>query len=213
MLTFEMLYAVLQGLPSSHLGHLDRVWISFCTQIMFALKEGLDPVSALRRAIQRAEYWQIFAMKQAFNEMRSVMDLSGLSYRQKEALLALRSAGVASLPQLSRVLMRDRSHTHKRLKSLIHRGLAVKFFRPDGIYYFAVPGPVLRSVKSAAHQMLSDLMQTLLDDTTDEIRSLSNFQEPSLPLPQPALDGSTNPPTPAISPNTNVEKRYSAQPK
>ncbi len=190
MLTFEMLYAVLQGLPSSYLDHLDKEWIWLCTHIQLAMEKGFDPISALKLAIQQAEYWQIVEMRRSFKKMRAVMNLTGLSYRQKETLVALRLAGVASLAQLSHVLIRDRSDTHKRLAALVKKGLAVKFFRPGGVYYFAVPGSLKRPIRSAAHQMIVDLMETLLSDSGGKIHSLATFGT------------STTPPTPPTSPTS-----------
>jgi predicted transcriptional regulator len=83
----------------------------------------------------------------------------GLSYRQKEALIALRVAGVASLAQLSRVLLQDRSNTHKRLNALVSKGYAMKFFRPGGIYYFAVPHRVEKSLKISVNDLLNNLIE------------------------------------------------------
>ncbi len=189
MLTFEMLYAVLQGLPSSYLDHLDKEWIRFCVQIQLALEKGHDPISALRTAIQNAEGWQIESMRRSFKKMHTVMHLTGLTYRQKETLAALRVAGVASLAQLSRVLMRDRSDIHKRLAALVKKGLAIKFFRPGGVYYLAVSGPLQRSVKSAAHQAFFELMENLLADPN------SKATKPPIPPTSPTSPKHTTFPT------------------
>ncbi len=165
MLTLDMLYAVLQGLTSNYLGHLDRVWISFCVRIQLALEEGKDPISALKLAFQKAQPWELYSMKEALREVMPVMRLPGLSYRQKETLIALRCAKVASLSQLTRVLLEDRSNTHKRLTVLVRRGLAVKFFQPDGVYYFAVPAPLEKEVKSAVSQMIDQFLEELAPTT------------------------------------------------
>lgn len=199
MLTFEMLFAVLQGLPSSNLDHLDKVWIWLCGNIQLAREKGSDPLSALKIAIQQAEYWQILAMKESFEKARAVMQLPGLSYRQKEALIALRVAGVASLAQLNRVLMQDRAHTHKRLAALVKKGLAVKFFRPNGVYYFAIPGRLESSVRSAAHQVVTDLMETLLADTDGKLHTLSAFSSMSRPATPATPATSATSATPATS--------------
>ncbi len=50
MLTLEMLYAVLQGLPSSYLTRLDEPLAYFCGRIHAALNDGHDPITALQIA-------------------------------------------------------------------------------------------------------------------------------------------------------------------
>jgi len=156
-----MLYAVLQGLPSSFLDYLDRPWVVFCERIERAMKAGHDPLAALRSALAHIGDWERETMKKALIEVQPVMQMPGLSFRQKEALIALRYAGAASLSQLSRVLVQDRSNTHKRLTALVKKGLAIKFFRPDGVYYFAIPAPMERSIKTGVNQMFN----SLLDDS------------------------------------------------
>ena len=55
MLTLDMLYAVLQGLPADHLDYLDRPWYLLAVRIARGLKEGLDPPSALHAAPRKAK--------------------------------------------------------------------------------------------------------------------------------------------------------------
>ncbi|MGH2583133.1 MAG: hypothetical protein ACRDFQ_09600 [Anaerolineales bacterium] len=173
MLTLEILYAILQGLPAEHIDFLDPPWTPFIKRIEIALKYGADPISALKSAIEQMNDWGREQLKKALSQIRPVMDLPGLSYRQREALVVLRSMGVASLSQLGRVLMQDRSNLHKRLTVLVKRGYAMKFFRPGGIYYFAVPGSVDKSLKTTINDFLNELI--------DEAES-----QPDLPQqPQP----------------------------
>ena len=163
MLTIEMLYAVLQGLPASQLDFLDPPWLHFCERIERALKAGLDPLTSLKSALDTMGDWERRMLRKVLAQSRSVMPLADLSYRQKEALIALRYAGAASLAQLSRVLVQDPSNTHKRLTVLVKRGFAMKFFRPGGMHYFAVPGPIEKSLKVSVHELLNELTQKDLE--------------------------------------------------
>ncbi len=163
MLTIEMLYAVLQGLPSSHLDFLDGPWPRFCKRIERALKAGLDPLFALKSALDNMGDWERKMLRKALAKSRSVMPLVDLSYRQKEALIALRYAGVSSLAQLSRVLVQDPANTHKRLTVLVKKGFAMKFFRPGGIYYFAVPAAIDKSLKLSVNELLNGLIQESIE--------------------------------------------------
>ena len=193
MLTIEMLYAVLQGLPATHLDFLDPPWLHFCERIERALKAGLDPLTALRSALDNMGDWERIMLRKALAQSRSVMPMPDLSYRQKEALIALRYAGVASLAQLSRVLVQDPSNTHKRMTVLVKKGFAMKFFRSGGMHYFAVPGPIEKSLKVSVNELLNELAQKDLEagpellDPLEEHRnafvraSLTGQELPKLP--------------------------------
>lgn len=193
MLTIEMLYAVLQGLPSSHLDYLDPPWPIFCKRIERALKAGLDPLTALKAALENMGDFERRMLRKALAQSLSVMPMPGLSYRQKEALIALRYAGVVSLAQLSRVLVQDPSNTRKRLTVLVKKGFAMKFFRPGGVHYFAVPAPIEKSLKVSVHDLLSELTQQAREagpeplDPAEEYRnafvraSLTGQKLPDLP--------------------------------
>lgn len=163
MLTIEMLYAVLQGLPASHLDFLDPPWLHFCERIERALKAGLDPLTALKSALDTMGDYERRMLRKVLAQSRSVMPMTDLSYRQKEALIALRYAGAASLAQLSRVLVQDPSNTHKRLAVLVKKGFAMRFFRPGGIYYFAVPARIEKSLKVSVNDLLNDLIQESIE--------------------------------------------------
>jgi len=173
MLTFETLFAVLQGLPFFYLDHLDPEWLVFCKEIYRALRAGCDPITALKHAIREAAPLQIKALREAFLKAQPIMELPGLSYRQKETLLALRKAGVASLAMLNRTLMQDPAHVHRRLNALLRKGLVVKFVRPDGVFYFAPEKTLEHSVKSATYRIIMELMQTVLNDP--KLNSLAGF--------------------------------------
>lgn len=88
----------------------------------------------------------------------------------------MRVAGVASLAQLSRVLLQDRSNTHKRLSVLVNKGFVMKFFRPGGIYYFAVPHRVDKSLKIS----VNDLLNKLIEESASEAQPNPPHQ-PQLP--------------------------------
>jgi predicted transcriptional regulator len=166
MFTLEILYAVLQGLPAEYLDFLEQPWWRLIIRIEQALKYGEDPISALNYGIGQLDDWGREELKKALREVRPVMDLAGLSYRQKEALIALRSMEAASLAQLSRVLVQDRSNVHKRLAVLVRKGYAMRFFRSGGIHYFAVPGPVDKSLKTSINEFLN----RLLDESSVELQ-------------------------------------------
>jgi DNA-binding MarR family transcriptional regulator len=170
MLTLEMLYVVLQGVPSDYFDHLDRPWFVFCQNLAQVIAKGGSPQEALRFAIGESERWQMDAIRNLLLAIGPAMQIPGLSYRQKEILLALRTAKVASLTQLSHIIGKDRSNTHKHLAKLVARGLAIKFYRPGGPHYFAVTTPFSREFRKQVHDILLPL---LADPST---------------LPQPKLD-------------------------
>src|SRR5690606_4758184 len=100
MLSLDLLYAVLQGLPATHLQHLDRPWLLFCERIEQALKGGQSALSALRLALEETHESHIRVIKKALTHVAAVRGLKKLSYRQKQLLMVLRVAKVASLRQL-----------------------------------------------------------------------------------------------------------------
>ncbi len=158
MISREILYAILQGLPVQYLEHLDVSWRVFARRIAKARREGHGPTAALRIAFNEAEYHELRKFKQAAQHIIPVMQISGLSYRQRETLIVLREAGTASLAQLCRVLAQDRSNTYRRLNALVRKGYAVKFFQPGGVYYHAVSSPMQKSIKVAVNQLLDELV-------------------------------------------------------
>jgi hypothetical protein len=191
MLTFETLFAVLQGLPFFYLDYLDREWLGLCKNIYRALQAGCDPITALRYAIQESSPHQVKALRDTFQKAQPIMELPGLSFRQKETLVALRLAKVASLAALNRTLMQDPAHVHRRLAALVRKGYAVKFVRPDGVFYYAAEKPLEHSAKAAAYRMIMELMQTLLNDPA--LTTLASF----VPQETPAV--SAIPAMPATS--------------
>jgi len=173
MLTLETLYALLQGLPAKYLDFLDPPWPPFCQRIENALKQGMNPLAALQFALDAMNDWGRSMLKKALSQVRPVMNLHGLSYRQKEALIALRYAGVASLAQLSRILVQDRSNTRRCLLALVNKGYAVRFFRPGGVYYFAIPSRIEKSIKVSVNELLNKMI--------DESVSQASVNVPQLP--------------------------------
>ncbi len=158
MLTLEMLYVVLQGVPSEYFDHLDPSWYVFCQNLAKVIAKGGSPQEALRFAIAESERWQMDAIRSLLLAAGAAMRVRGLSYRQRELLLALRTAKVASLTHLSHIVGKDTSNTHKRLAKLVARGLAIKFYRPRGAHYFAVTAPPSRNFRKKIHVVLLPLL-------------------------------------------------------
>jgi len=162
MLTLDMLYAVIQGLPADHLDYLDRPWYLLAVRIERALKEGLDPTSALHSALSNSADWERQVYLRAFIHEEPVLALPDLTPRQKEALIALRYAGACSLAQLCRILVQERSNTRRRLDVLIEKGYVIKYFRRDGAYYLAITSFLDDATKSKAAEMMQSFKQFLL---------------------------------------------------
>jgi hypothetical protein len=154
MLTLEVLYAVLQGLPPDYLTFLDEVWRVFCRTIHWELESGADPASAFKQALKKAGNWEVHEINRLFAQATQVIHVPGLSYRQKEVLTALRYSKVASLTSLSRALGADRSNTHRRLDVLVKKGLAFKFYGKGGVCYLAISGPLPKEAKVEIHKFI-----------------------------------------------------------
>lgn len=161
MLSIDLLYAVLQGLPSAHLQHLDHPWRIFCRDVEQALKGGQPPVAALRFALENSLDWQVTAIKKALAQASVVRQLSKLSHRQKELLVALRVAQVASLSQLCCSTLQDKGHAHRRLQVLVQHGHALKFYKPGGVFYMAVNAPISRHARSEVNSYILQLMNEI----------------------------------------------------
>ena len=84
----------------------------------------------------------------------AVLQLPGLTYRQKEVLMVLRSMGPAPLPRLNRALKMDRSNLRRRLVALVHKGYVVKFLHPRGTHYFAPAAQVDKSLHSSIREQV-----------------------------------------------------------
>lgn len=193
MLTLEMLYAVIKGLPATHLDHLSRQWLLFCGDIHRAMQAGATPVDALIDTIRSLQYWQIKKMHSDFTVAQAVHTIPGLSYRQKQALIALRTAETASLPQLCRVLAQDRSNVHKRLNALVKKGLALKFFRPDGVYYFALTTQLQPDTRRAINRTMQSFAATLLTAPKLSIDMLAKFGKATTPTTATTSTTTTTP--------------------
>jgi hypothetical protein len=133
MISREMLYALLQGLPEKYFAHMDAPWHFLARLINLELKAGRDPISALKEAYARTNDFSRQKIKETLLNVFPVMQIPGLSYRQREALIALRSVRSASLAQLCCILAQDRRNLYHRLTALTRKGLAIKFYQPGGV--------------------------------------------------------------------------------
>lgn len=177
MLTLEVLYAVLSGLSPEHLTHLSDPWRSFCYEIWDARRSGVGIIASLRRAFQSLHPYHKQILSKSFKDMPAILNIRGLSRRQKETLVALRNANVASLGELSAALMQDPSNLRKRLEFLTKKGLALKFYRKGSVYYYALPAPIQKDVKASVHQMLASVLSSAA--STDTLQELPDL--PKLP--------------------------------
>jgi hypothetical protein len=125
---------------------------------------GRPPLEALKLALDHASEDELALLTQAISEIRAVINLSDLSFRQKQTLAALRVERVASLTLLSRTLNWDRSHTYHRLAALVKKGYALKFYGDHGPTYFAIDTPQDRSVAYDAFQIILDHIVKLMED-------------------------------------------------
>jgi hypothetical protein len=118
MLTLEVLYAVLLGVHPEQLIFLDDPWRSLCYDLFRQLDDGVEPLAALKLALQNLLQSHPNSVARLVKEMELARQLPGLSSRQKQALIALRYAKVASLKQLCKVLVADRRILIGACKSL-----------------------------------------------------------------------------------------------
>lgn len=161
MLTLDLLFAVLRGLPASYLSHLELPWRVFCGRIQRALDLGQPPMAALKQALEHATEDEVLRLCKAIGEVNGVALLPDLSFRQRQALVALRYQNVASLSHLSRLLNWDRAHTYHRLSALVRKGYALKFYGDNGPSYLAIYEPVQSSVKYEAFQLIQEFVAQL----------------------------------------------------
>ena len=154
MLSLNLLEAVLQGLSPIYLDHLDNSWVHFCFRIQRAMQNGHPPLEALKLALSLASVPELKVIGYSALQAQYVLPLTDLSFRQKELLIALRTKSVTSTIELSRILNWERSHTHQRLKSLVQKGYAVKFYGEKGPRYFAAERSLGKSVKYQALQVI-----------------------------------------------------------
>ncbi|MCL5428333.1 MAG: hypothetical protein M1347_00830 [Chloroflexi bacterium] len=156
MLTLDLLFAVLRGLPGSALTHLREPWRYFCDRIRFAFHRTRDPLEALKMALERAGSAGIRLLGRAVAEAQTVLELPDLSTRQKQALTALRYSRTATLSQLYKILNQDRSNTYRCLAALVKKGYVGKFYNDEGPSYFAIERKLDNSVKAAAFRLILD---------------------------------------------------------
>jgi len=166
MLTLDMLYAVLQGLPPSYLTYLDAPLAYFCGRIHAALNNGHDPISALNLALKNSGPSAIQNIKKIFAQTKPVMHIPGLTFAQRQVLVALRYAKVASLSQLSHALVMDRANTNRRLIALAKKGLVLKFYSKGGAYYLPIPAPLDKKVKREVYRLINDQLKAAQPTTS-----------------------------------------------
>ncbi|MCL5429410.1 MAG: hypothetical protein M1347_06400 [Chloroflexi bacterium] len=159
MISREMLYALLLGLPEKYFEHLDWPWPWVAKSIRIGLNQGLDPLSALKSGFARLGDQPLAKVKETLLSILLVMEIPGLSYRQREALVALRSVKAASLAQMCRILAQDRRNTYRRMNALVSKGLAFRFYQPGGVHYFAISTPMDRSLKHEINHFIDDLIK------------------------------------------------------
>lgn len=159
MLTLDVLYAVLQGLPAKRLQHLkDTPWMLLCQRIEHQLQHGEPPLVALRDALKETGNGERNHLREVLACILPVMSIPHLTYRQRQALITLRYAKSISLTQLSYTLMADRSNTRRRMQVLVRRGLALKFSQPGGECYMATTTALSKDVKRGIQQILDELL-------------------------------------------------------
>jgi hypothetical protein len=161
MLTLDLLYAVLQGLPPTFLTFLDPAWVFFCEHIAKAIRFQIPPLEALRYALQEASPWERKALKEALSLVGPASQVKGITYRQREALIALRQSGLSSLRDLCLILQQDPGNTHRRMAALVRKGHALRILLPQGVHYFAVAEKLGKDVRLGVHQMLASLLEEL----------------------------------------------------
>jgi predicted transcriptional regulator len=165
MLTLDLLFAVLQGLPASFLDQLDPAWQDFCRRLEFALQRHTDPLEALKEALQKASQREIRYLGRALAKAESVMSLPGLSARQKQALIVLRYEHAASLSRLHKLLNWDRSNTYRCLAALIKKGYVAKFQGESGPGYYAIERNLDNNTKSLAFKFIHYYLWELMAET------------------------------------------------
>jgi len=158
MLSLNLLEAVLQGLSPIYFHHLNQVWVQFCLRIQGEMRIGRSPLEALTFALRQCQHYELRVISQTILQIQPVLELSDLSFRQKELLIALRCAELASVSSLSQILNWDRSHVHHRLAALIKKGYALKFYAEQGPRYFAIERQIEGTLKFKALQVVQDFI-------------------------------------------------------
>lgn len=193
MISRDMLYAILLGLPERFLEHLKAPWSLIATLVRLAREEKADPVTALRYAVIRLGANGRNTLRKALLAVLPVMSIPDLSYRQKEALIALRSQHTASLPQLCSALLQDRSNTHRRMAALVTKGFAIKFIQPNGVFYMSVDIPLDKATRLAINKFLDELIHNFPAENETDLEVYARAAEPLLPWSKPTT--STTPTT------------------
>ncbi|MCW5876971.1 MAG: hypothetical protein KIS85_08845 [Anaerolineales bacterium] len=198
MISRELLYAILQGLPHKYFGVLEPPWLGMAWRIQGHLLGGDDPVTALKGAYANLGPGARKQLRETLQQVLPIMGLAGLSYRQRETLLALRSLKVASLSQVCAVLTHDRRNTHRRLNALVDKGYAIRLYQPNGVHYMAIEAPMERSVKQAINEFIQELIEQSMAPEEPQIeQDFTDSQTPAeslmVPPTGPARPGSATP--------------------
>jgi predicted transcriptional regulator len=159
MLTLDLLYAVLQGLPPSQFADLDTPSRTFCDRVHSHLQSGHSPLDAMKTALAELGDSEAQLIFKALDDAQSMEQLSDLSLGQKQVLLALRSSEFASTTQLAWRLKQDRSNIRKRLAVLVKKGYVVRFLRPSSAVYFAVLSRNPHNLKISVNDLLNSLLK------------------------------------------------------
>jgi len=181
MISRDLLYAILLGLPDKFLEFLAAPWPFIATLIRLARERNAGPVAALQYAVHRLGVNGRGMLRKALQRVAPVMSLPGLTYRQREALLALRSLHTASLRQLCSVLLQDRSNIHRRMAALVRKGYAIKFMQPNGVFYMAVDEPLQKGERAAINKFLDELIRNFPSENESDLAPYATAAEPFMP--------------------------------
>ncbi|MCW5877275.1 MAG: hypothetical protein KIS80_00235 [Anaerolineales bacterium] len=181
MITRRLLHAIILGLPEEFLQHLPPPWPLIARLIHLARLEGASPATSLRYALYRLGATGRQTLRKSLSIIWPVMNLPGLSYRQREVLIVLRSLQTASLTQICTLVLQDRSNTFRRLAVLVRKDLAIKFNKGSAVFYMAVLVPLNRAEKAAINQILDQLVNNFPNENEVDLRQYQQAAEPLLP--------------------------------
>jgi hypothetical protein len=161
MLTVDTIVALLQGLPTTYTDSLPEPWENIARRIGAALKGARDPQAAFRHVIASLFEWELRTLREALTHALAVSQIKGLTHRQQEALIALRSSEALSQAQLCDILRQDRGRVHRRMAILVRKGHAVKFFHKGAAHYFAADRSNEPALRRMVHSFLANLLNEL----------------------------------------------------
>jgi DNA-binding MarR family transcriptional regulator len=164
MISLNLIQAVLQGLSTKYLDDLPEPWETMFRRLAanMAWTKG-DFLKSLQATLAELGDWEQEKIVSLFRDMLVVSQLPGLSFRQRQVLVALRNLQVATVPQLCMMLAQDRTHLHRRLNALVSKGYALKFYNKKGVHFFALPEKN-EELKNAVHEFVQGLIQKASQD-------------------------------------------------